>query len=124
MRLFLKRFCAGAGYGAVAYLIVLSLRIQSTVPTMLNTASILVISGLIGIASLVFNFELGYSISLLVHFAITCGLVTVMVWINHWHFDLITLIMVIVIYLIIWGLMRLNQGNDVNRINQRLNDRK
>lgn len=32
--------------------------------------------------------------------------------------------MVIVIYLIIWGLMRLNQGNDVNRINQRLNDRK
>ena len=124
MRLLFKRFCMGIGYGAVTYLIVVTLRIQSSMPSILNTASVLIISGLIGVASLVFELDIGYLTALLIHFVITCGLIAVMIWINHWEFTFITLIMTVIIYLIVWGLMRLNQVNDVSRINRKLRDRK
>lgn len=120
MRLLFKRFCIGAGYGAVTYLIVLTLQFQQSMPTVINTASVLIISGLIGIASLVFEFDIGYLTALLLHFVITCGLISLMVWINHWDFNLITLMMTIAIYLIVWGFMRLNQVNDISQINQKL----
>ena len=93
-------------------------------PSLLNTASVLIISGLIGVASLVFELDIGYLTALLIHFVITCGLIAVMIWINHWEFTFITLIMTVIIYLIVWGLMRLNQVNDVSRINRKLRDRK
>lgn len=120
MRLLFKRFCIGAGYGAVTYLIVLTLQFQQSMPTVINTASVLIISGLIGIASLVFEFDIGYLTALLLHFVITCGLISLMVWINRWDFNLITLMMTIAIYLIVWGFMRLNQVNDISQINQKL----
>lgn len=122
-RLF-RRFCMGIGFAATTYLIVITMKIQPYMPTALNTVSVLVIGGIIGLLSLIFNTDLGYLNALILHFVLTVLLVLVMIAINHWHLSLATILMIIVIYLIIWGIIRVNQVNDVNKINQKLRDRK
>lgn len=118
-----KRFCEGVGFAAVTYLIVITIRMQATVPTVRNTASVLIIGGLIGIATLLFHSDISYLAALAGHFLITVALVMVMLWLNHWSFDLATFVMIIVIYVIIWLIMRLNQDHDVKQINQKLRER-
>lgn len=118
-----KRFCMGVGFAAVTYLIVITSQMQGTAPTVRNTTSVLIIGGLIGIATLLFQSDMSYLVALAGHFLITVALVMVMLWLNHWSFDWATFVMIIVIYVIIWLIMQLNQDHDVKQINQKLRER-
>lgn len=119
-----RRFCIGIGFAATTYLIIITMRIQPTMPTFLNTISVLIIGGIIGQLSLIFKTDLSYLSALIIHFVLTFILVLIMIWINHWSLNLISILMIVLIYLIIWGIIRINQVNDVNKINKKLRDRK
>ena len=118
-----RRFCIGVGFAAATYLIIITTRVQSTMPTPRKTWSVLIIGGLIGVASLLFELALSDLSALVGHFLLTLGLVMIMLWINHWFFDMVTFLMILVIYVIIWVIIRLTQVNDVKRINEKLHDR-
>lgn len=91
---------------------------------MRNTISVLIVGGLIGLLSLIFDTDLSYLAALLIHFILTVFLALIMIAINHWHINLASFFMIVLIYVIIWGITRINQDHDVRQINQRLRNRK
>lgn len=114
----------GVGFAATTYLIVLTIQFQKTMPTSRNTVSVLIVGGIIGLLSLIFKTDLSYLVALIIHFILTFILVLIMIWINHWSLNLTSILMIVLIYVIIWAVIRINQVNDVNKINKKLRDRK
>lgn len=88
------------------------------------TVSVMVISGLIGVATFIFQTDLNYFVALIVHFIITVLLVAVMIVVNHWGITLQSLWLIVVAYVIIWIVLRFQQESDVREINAKLNKRK
>ncbi|MBB1095604.1 DUF3021 domain-containing protein [Limosilactobacillus agrestis] len=124
MQRIIRRFCMGVGFAATTYLIALTIQFQKTMPTSCNTVSVLIIGGIIGLLSFIFKTDLSYLVALIIHFILTFILVLVMIWINHWSLNLTSILMIVSIYVIIWAVIRINQVNDVNKINKKLRDRK
>ncbi|MGM9892646.1 DUF3021 domain-containing protein [Limosilactobacillus sp.] len=124
MQKLFRRFCTGIGFAATTYLVMLTLQFQRTMPTMRNTTSVLIVGGLIGLLSLIFDTDLSYLAALLTHFILTVILASIMIAINHWHLNLASFLMIVLIYVIIWGITRINQDHDVRQINQKLRNRK
>ena len=124
MKRILKRFLKGLAIGSATYLVFLTIHFQPMLPTALNTVSVMVISGLIGVATFIFQTDLNYFVALIVHFIITVLLVAVMIVVNHWGITLQSLWLIVVAYVIIWIALRFQQESDVREINAKLNKRK
>lgn len=120
----INRFLKGLAIGATTYLVFITLHFQNTLPTVFNTISVMVIGGLIGIATMVFKVDINYFLASLIHFLITSILVGIMMLLNHWNIRWQSILLIILTYVIIWIIIRLQQLQDVRKINARLNQRK
>ncbi|MCI1287810.1 MAG: DUF3021 domain-containing protein [[Lactobacillus] timonensis] len=84
----------------------------------------MIIGGVIGIVTFIFQTYLNYFVALILHFIITVLLVIIMFQVNHWVFGFQALWWFVLAYAIIWIVLRLQQQRDVNQINRQLNKRK
>ncbi|WP_048000016.1 DUF3021 domain-containing protein [Lactiplantibacillus herbarum] len=124
MKSLLRVMIGGSGYGAVAYLVALALRIQPNLPTAGNIISVLLMSALIGGLTLIFNSEsLAYPLALLIHVSGTLALVTGTMWLNNWGVTWSFLGTFVVAYLLLWGAVRFNQFLRIEKINRVLAQR-
>ena len=117
----------GLRTGSLAYLFVLAFRIQESQVTTANIISILLMSALIGLFTLLFEVEnFSYLLQLTIHFFLTLIVVCVMMIYNGWA-DILVLprfwIDFILIYIIIWGGVRLDIYLKTQKINQVLSER-
>lgn len=124
MKRILKRFLKGEAIGSTTYLVFLTIHFQPMLPTALNTISVMLISGLIGVATFIFQTDLNYFVALIVHFIITVLLVLIMIIVNHWGINWQSLWLIVIAYVVIWIVLRLQQERDVREINERLSKRK
>lgn len=113
MRQMIRRFCIGVGFAATVYLLIVTFGLQEMMPTALNTFSVLITGGLIGITTVVFD-VVGKTLftGLATHFAITTVIVYMMLLVNEWQFQWQTLAMIVIIYGLVWGILWLTQDND------------
>ena len=124
MKRILRRFLKGLAIGSTTYLVFLTIHFRPMLPTAFNTISVMVISGLIGVATFIFQTDLNYFVALIVHFIITVLLVAIMIVVNHWGITLQSLWLIVIAYVVIWIVLRLQQERDVREINAKLNKRK
>lgn len=119
-------FTNGVGYGATTFLLFVAFDGFQSVTTF-NVLSVLIISGLIGVLTLVFDLDnWSYLVELLLHFLGTFSLILVMMWLNHWlnlQNWLNFCISFIGIYLIIFFIVKMKIASDVKRVNQKLSER-
>lgn len=113
----LKYFCNGMGFGAISYLCILTFLYHGVRPTISGTLSVLGLSGLIGLLSMIMRSDLPLTISLLIHLSGTFLIFWLMVTINHWGMNWLSILLFFIIYAVIWLICVLEQRRAVNRIN-------
>lgn len=117
-------FFTGMGFGAISYVCILTFLYPGIAPTIRETTSVLIISGFIGLVSMIFETDLPMSIAIIVHFVGTFCLFVVMALINpRWVINISTIVVFVLIYVIIWLICLLEQKKTVNRINDRIKKR-
>lgn len=126
MKKILKLFLMGIGYGGIIYVSCLYVQGAET-QTVSNIASVLFISGLIGLCGFVFSIDsLTFRWQLLLHFSAVLMLVLCMNWYNGITTQLITwqfLASYIFIYLLVWLTVAYITHEKVERINEKLRQR-
>ena len=95
--------------------------------TTFNVLSVLIISGLIGVLTLVFDLDnWSYLVELLLHFLGTFSLILVMMWLNHW-LSLQKLVEFLhQLYRNLFNylfIIKMKIASDVKRVNQKLSER-
>lgn len=132
MKNILNTFIFGVTIGSTIYLLVIAAGYQPTPPTPKNILSIMLMSGLIGLLSWIFETDsLPYFIALGVHCLSTFGLVTIMMAYNGWLFTawerpqfwINYLSGYVIIYGLAWGIIELILITRVRRINEVLKKR-
>ena len=113
MRQMIRRFCIGVGFAATVHLLIVTFGLQEMMPTALNTFSVLITGGLIGITTIVFDvLDQILFTGLATHFAITTVIVYMMLLVNEWQFQWQTLVMIAIIYGLVSRVLWLTQDND------------
>ena len=110
------------GFGATTYLIIITFASPS-VPTRLGVISVFIISGLIGILSMIFAMDVPPAIAFSVHIIGTFLLVLLMSWINKWPINFWLIGVFILVYVIIWLIVILSQVRIVKEINSSIKKR-
>lgn len=119
---FINYFFTGVGFGAATYLIILTFASPS-IPTRLGVISVLIISGLIGILSMIFAMDVPPAISFSVHIIGTFLLVLLMCWINKWPINFGLVGVFVLVYIVIWLIIILSQRQTVKEINSSIKKR-
>ncbi|MBC6341587.1 DUF3021 domain-containing protein [Lactobacillus kimbladii] len=119
---FINYFFTGVGFGAATYLIILTFASPS-IPTRLGVISVFIISGLIGILSMIFAMDVPTAIAFSVHIIGTFLLVLLMCWINKWPINFWLVGVFVLVYIVIWLIVILSQVHTVNKINSRIKKR-
>ena len=119
---FINYFFTGVGFGAATYLIILTFASPS-IPTRLGVISVFIISGLIGILSMIFAMDVPPVIAFSVHIIGTFLLVLLMCWINKWPINFWLVGVFVLVYIVIWLIVILSQVHTVNKINSRIKKR-
>lgn len=118
---------SGLRTGSLVYLMVLLLDIQQSPASKSNIISILVMSAVIGLVSLIFESErFSFLLLLTVHCLITFALVSAMMIYNGWQEVLVLprfWLDYFLIYVLIWGMVRLDIYLKTQKINQALSKR-
>lgn len=122
----MKKICQyathGMGYGAVTYLLLIAIHIAPASVSRENVLSLLLMSTAIGILSTIFDNDhekFPFSLLLGIHLVGTAVLVVVLMVYNHWSMHFIF----ILIYVMIWLVVVLDQHFRVVQINQALKKR-
>ncbi len=110
-------FFTGMGFGAITYLCILTFFYDAAVLTVIGTTSVLLLSGLIGLLSMIMRTDLPFTISLAIHLVGTFFIFWLMVLINHWGLNWWNIFLFFLIYVIIWLICLLEQRTAVHRIN-------
>ncbi|WP_125711571.1 DUF3021 domain-containing protein [Companilactobacillus kedongensis] len=117
----------GMGYGAVTYLILIAIDFESMAVTSSSIFSVLIMSALLGIISMVFDYDkLAFLVALGIHFCGTLVLVISMLTYNGWKFVLTSGSFwwsFILIYIFIWIAVMVNQHVRVVKVNKALKKR-
>lgn len=117
----------GVSYGAITYLLVIAFGVQGSVVTAKNVFSVLIMSSLIGIVTLIFDYErITFLLSLCIHFIATFLLVIGMVWYNGWltgRLSFSGLYIFLTIYIIIFLINFILSRQLANKINKQLKAR-
>ncbi|MBP2057271.1 preprotein translocase subunit YajC [Lactobacillus colini] len=121
---YLDYFVTGMGFGAIAYLCILTFIRPNTAPTYRGVSSVLIISGLIGMLSMIFKTDLPITIALTTHLLVTFLAFVAMAMINHWRIDVASVCIFLFIYLVIWLILIIEQRRTINQLNKRIKDRK
>lgn len=113
------------GFGSFVYLMVITFRLQTRLPSIQNTASILLMSILIGLLSLIFQSErLPFALELSIHFILTLAIVALTVSYNGWSKFILRSplfwVIFLLVYLVIWLVVYLNLFLNVQEINGQL----
>lgn len=119
----LDYFMTGVGFGAIAYLLILTFVENGATPTPRGVVSIFIISGLIGILSMIFKTDLSLTLSLGVHLVGTFIAFLVMAIINNWQLGVPSISLFFSIYLVIWLILILEQKKTINQLNIKIRDR-
>ena len=119
---FINYFFTGVGFGAATYLIILTFASPS-IPTRLGVISVLIISGLIGILSMIFAIDVPPAIAFSVHIMGTFLLVLLMCWINKWPINFWLVSVFVLVYIVIWLIVILSQRQTVKEINSSIKKR-
>ena len=119
---FINYFFTGVGFGAATYLIILTFAFPD-VPTRLGVISVFIISGLIGILSMIFAMDVPPAIAFCVHIIGTFLLVLLMCWINKWPINFWLIGVFISVYIVIWLIVILSQVRIVKEINSSIKKR-
>ncbi len=106
------------GFGAVAYLIILTFAFPG-VPT----SPLGVISGLIGILSMIFAMDIPLATAFGVHLLGTLLLVLIMIWINKWPINFWLIGVFVLVYIVVWLIVILSQTQTVKEINSSIKKR-
>ena len=122
MKTIVSNILSGIRTGSLVYLLVLLFNVQKSPVSKSNIVSIFIMSACIGVISLIFESErFSFLKLLIIHF-----LVSVMMIYNGWA-DILVLprfwIDFILIYIIIWGGVRLDIYLKTQKINQVLSER-
>lgn len=134
MKLLMKNmryFVRGVTIGSTLYLLIIASGYQSTQPTVKNILSVMLMSGLIGLLSQIFEIEsLSYSVVLIGHLIITFTLVSAMMayngWLDQWQmpqFWMSYLLEFVIVYGLAWVIIYLTITTKIRRINQALKKR-
>lgn len=119
MRHMMRRFCIGVGFAATIYLLIITVGLQEMLPTAMNTFSILITGGCIGLTTVVFDIlDKSLLSGLVTHFAITTVLVYLMLMVNQWQFQWQTLVVITMTYAIIWVVMWLVADRDDEQLSE------
>ena len=119
---FINYFFTGVGFGAATYLIILTFAFPD-VPTRLGVISVFIISGLIGILSMIFAMDVPPAIAFSIHIIGTFLLVLLMSWINKWPINFWLIGVFILAYIVIWLIVILSQVKTVKEINSSIKKR-
>lgn len=123
MKLFSKcldYFVTGMGFGAICYLCILTFSYPGVAPTIKGVSSVLLLSGLIGLLSMIFRTELPLLSAIIIHIIGTFILFLIMVLVNNWIMDWASIIVFILAYVIIWSVIILEQRKAINKINKKI----
>ena len=121
---FINYFFTGVGFGAATYLIILTFAFPGVPATRLGVISVFIISGLIGILSMIFAADVSPAIAFSVHIIGTFLLVLLMYWINEWSVTFWWILgEFLLVYIVIWLIVILSQVHTVNKINSKIKKR-
>lgn len=120
----IRYFIRGMGYGSITYLVITAFFTSNMIVSKTSVITVFIFSGLIGELSFLFQTELSYSVTLVIHLIGTFILYSGMMLINHWPLDWRTIIAFIIVYIAIWIFIRLIEEKQINRINQQIKSRK
>lgn len=121
---YLDYFVTGMGFGAISYLCILTFIYPGTAPTSKGVISVFIISGLIGILSMIFRTDLPITIAIIIHLIGTFIAFAVMALINHWNIGIASICLFLLIYLIIWLILIGEQKRTINQLNTRIKAKK
>lgn len=122
----LSCFFIGIGFGATIYLLILGVTYENIGDLRVPLKSVFIVflcSGLIGELSFLFDTELSYTLALVLHLIGTFCLFSIMMVLNHWIINWQTLLIFILVYIVIWIIIRLTQQRDIRKINQQIKKR-
>lgn len=120
---FLDYFFTGMGFGSICYLCVLTFANPGVPPTAKGVVSIFILSGLIGILSMVFKTDLPLLLAIIIHFIGSLILFLIMNFINNWLISWDSIFIFILVYIIIWLIILLEQRKTVNKLNAKIKQR-
>lgn len=121
---FINYFVSGVGFGEFSYLAILTFVNPGIAPTTLGFASVLIMSGLVGVLSMIFETELPFTVALLIHLVGTFLLILLIGVINNWALNLLSLTLFVLIYAAIWAVIILTQLSTIRKINEKIKSRK
>ncbi|MFC6261285.1 DUF3021 domain-containing protein [Levilactobacillus fujinensis] len=116
----------GVGYGAVAYLLLIAFHAASTNVSSKIVCSLFLVSGAIGVLSMVFDSnheELAWPLAFGIHLVGTAVLILLLMRYNNWSIDLVFWVEFVLIYVAVWIIVMLDQHLRVSQINQALKQR-
>lgn len=125
-RKILDYFVTGVGFGAITCLLILGMVSDSVGDVDVPLKSVLIVficSGLIGELSFLFQTDLSYLLALGLHLVGTFILFSIMMILNHSIVNWQTLLIFILVYIVIWIIIRLTQERDLRSINQQIKKR-
>lgn len=115
--------CIGIGIGAICYLSILTFAYPGAAPTVGGLISVFVISALIGLLSMIFRTDLPFTYAIGIHLVGTFLLCAIMNLINKWPISLWTIFIFVLVYLIVWLIVILTQGNKIHKLNMKIKQR-
>ena len=116
-------FLTGVGFGSTSYLAILTFVYPKVAPTQIGFISVFIMSGLIGLLSMIFQTDLPFLIALIIHLAGSFILFILMMIISNFALNQATIGLFFLIYLIVWAVVILMQVKTVHKINKRIKKR-
>jgi len=116
----------GVGYGAVAYLVLIAFSVAPTNVSPKNVVSLLLVSGAIGVLSMIFDSDheaVAWPLAFGIHLVGTAALILGLMFYNNWSIGVSFWIEFVLIYVVVWAVVMLDQHLRVSQINQALKQR-
>ncbi|KRK85859.1 hypothetical protein FC99_GL002348 [Levilactobacillus koreensis JCM 16448] len=113
-------------YGAVAYLLLIAFHVTSDTVSPKIVVSLFLASGAIGVLSLIFDSdheEVAWPLAFTIHLVGTAAVILLLMVYNNWSVGLSFWIDFVLVYIVIWVTVMLNQRLRVSQINQALKQR-
>lgn len=122
----LRYVLSGMGYGAVAYLLLIAFHVAPANVSPKIVVSLLLASGAIGVLSIIFDSEheeVAWPLAFGIHLVGTATLISLLMVANDWSIGLAFWVDFVLIYVVVWVVVMLNQHLRVSQINQALRQR-
>ncbi|MGQ5709465.1 DUF3021 family protein [Lactobacillus sp. PSON] len=122
----IRNFVTGMGFGAIIYLLILGFAYNNVNISVskCSVLSVLIISGLIGELTWLFKLDIPFLLAMVIHAVATVSLYILMMIINHWYINMITIMIFVLSYIVIWVIEEIIRIREVNHINIQIKKRR